>query len=85
MRTSKYIALVLLCGAALPAHAADSWTLGGVLSGPKDVYNGSSAAIDPRGDAVAVWVDQASINGSGLPDRLLARTRIDRRGHRCRE
>lgn len=76
MRNDNLIALALLCGAALPAHAADSWTPQQPLSGPKDVYAGSSAAIDPRGDAVAVWVDQRSINGSGIPDRLLARTRV---------
>ena len=66
----------LLCATGSPAHAADSWTPQKQLSGATDVYAGSGAAIDPRGDAVAVWVDQRSNNGSGIPDRLQARTRV---------
>lgn len=69
------IGALALLSAALPAFA-DQWTPGRQLSGPTDAYAGSSAAIDPRGDAVAVWIDAQSKTSSGLTDRIKARTRV---------
>lgn len=75
--TTATAALLALCAAtALPARAADTGTPAQQLSGPKDIYAGSSAAIDPRGDAAAAWIDARSRPLTGVADRILARTRV---------